>query len=113
MMYEADLGKVLSGTEKAPEAPADSTETAAAAFEKDKLAFKEKNGSSIHGCNWRRRTARMDVQVLCVRSSSSSLRFGLRNSATDVVLSLPCNRTTALMELLRCTNCRTGLDLLR
>ena len=43
MMYEADLGKVLSGTEKAPEAPADSEETAAASFEKDKLAFQEKN----------------------------------------------------------------------
>ena len=34
-MYEADVGKVMSGTEKAPEAPADSTETTAAAFEKD------------------------------------------------------------------------------
>ena len=43
-MYEVGLGKVMSGTEKASEAPADSTETAAAAFEKDKLAFKEKNG---------------------------------------------------------------------
>ena len=43
-MYKAGLGKVVSRTEKAPEAPADSTETAAAAFEKDKLAFKEKNG---------------------------------------------------------------------
>ena len=42
-MYEAGLGKVMSGTEKAAEAPADSTETAAAAFEKDNLAFKEKN----------------------------------------------------------------------
>ena len=36
--------KVISGTEKVPEAPADSTETAATAFEKDELAFKEKNG---------------------------------------------------------------------
>ena len=44
MMYEADLGQVMSGTEKAPEAPGDSTETAAAAFEKDKLTFQEKNG---------------------------------------------------------------------
>ena len=35
IMYEADVGKVMSGTEKAPEAPADSTETTAAAFEKD------------------------------------------------------------------------------
>ena len=43
-MYEVGLGKVMSGTEKASEAPADSTETAAAAFEKDKLAFKENNG---------------------------------------------------------------------
>ena len=38
-MYEAGLGKVISGREKAPEAPADSEETAAASFEKDKLAF--------------------------------------------------------------------------
>ena len=44
IMHEAGLGKVMSGTEKAPEAPADSAETAAAAFEKDNLAFKEKNG---------------------------------------------------------------------
>ena len=43
-MYEAGLGKVMSGTEKAPEAPADRTETAAAALEKDKFAVKEKNG---------------------------------------------------------------------
>ena len=42
-MYEAGLDKVMSGTEKAPEAPADSAETVAAAFEKDNLAFKEKN----------------------------------------------------------------------
>ena len=34
----------MSGTEKAPEAPADSTKTAAAAFEKHKLAFKENDG---------------------------------------------------------------------
>ena len=45
IMREAGLGNVTSGTEKAPEAPADSTETAAAAFEKDKLSFKEKNGN--------------------------------------------------------------------
>ena len=38
-MREAGLGNVTSGTEKAPEAPADSTETAAAAFEKDKLCL--------------------------------------------------------------------------
>ena len=37
MTYEADLGQVMSGTEKAPEAPGDSTETAAAAFEKESL----------------------------------------------------------------------------
>ena len=43
-MYKAGLGKVVSRTEKAPEAPADSTETAAAAFEKNKLTFQEKNG---------------------------------------------------------------------
>ena len=43
-MHEAGLDKVMSGTEKAPEAPADSTETAAADFEKNKLAFKEKDG---------------------------------------------------------------------
>ena len=30
--------------EKAPEAPVDSTETAAAAFERDNPAFKERNG---------------------------------------------------------------------
>ena len=34
----------MSRTEKSPDARADSTETAAAAFEKDKLTFKEKNG---------------------------------------------------------------------
>ena len=44
IMHEAGLDKVMSGTEKAPEAPADSTETAAADFEKNKLAFKEKDG---------------------------------------------------------------------
>ena len=44
IMYEAGLGKVTSGTEKAPEAPADSTEMASTAFDKDKLAFKDKNG---------------------------------------------------------------------
>ena len=42
-MYEPVLGKFITGTEKAPVAPAGSTETAAAAFEKDKLTFKEKN----------------------------------------------------------------------
>ena len=44
MMYKDGLGKVISRTEKAPEAPANSAETVVAAFEKDKLAFKEKNG---------------------------------------------------------------------
>ena len=34
----------MSGTEKAHEAPADSTETTPAAFENDKLALKNKNG---------------------------------------------------------------------
>ena len=34
----------MSGMEKAPEAPVDSTETAAAAFERDNPAFKERNG---------------------------------------------------------------------
>ena len=43
-MYEAGLGKVMSEGENAPEAPADSTETSAAALEKDKHAFREKNG---------------------------------------------------------------------
>ena len=88
-MYEADPRKVKSGKEKAPEAPTDNTETAAAAFEKDKLAFKEKNAKLYTGCIWRRRTARMDFRALRLRSSCPSLRFGLRNSVTDVVLSLP------------------------
>ena len=42
--YEPGLGKVLSGTKKALEAPSDCTETTAAAFENDKLALKNKNG---------------------------------------------------------------------
>ena len=46
-MYEVGLGKVMSGTEKASEAPADSTETSAAALEKDKHAFREKNGKLL------------------------------------------------------------------
>ena len=44
IMYETGLGKVMSGTEKVHEAPADSTDTAAAAFEKYKLVIKERNG---------------------------------------------------------------------
>ena len=113
MMYEAGLSKVMPGTEKAPEAPADSTETAAAVLRKTSLSSRKITVSSIHGCIWRRRTARMDFQVLRLRSSSPSLRFGLRNSLTDVVLSLPWNRSTALMELLGCRNCRTSFDLLQ
>ena len=113
MMYEAGLSKVMPGTEKAPEAPADSTETAAAVLRKTSLSSRKITVSSIHGCIWRRRTARMDFQVLRLRSSSPSLRFGLRNSLTDVVLSLPWNRSTALIELLGCRSCRTSLDLLQ
>ena len=37
IMYEPVLGKFITGTEKAPVAPAGSTETAAAAFEKESL----------------------------------------------------------------------------
>ena len=36
-MCDAGLGKVMSGTEKVPEPPADTTETGAAAFENSKL----------------------------------------------------------------------------
>ena len=114
MMYKDGLGKVISRTEKAPEAPADSAETAAAAFfRKTRLPSKTRTVSSIHGCIWRRRTAPMDFQLLRLRSSSPSLQFGLRNSVTDMVLSLPWNRSTALMELIGCRNCRTSLDLLQ
>ena len=80
IMYEAGLGKAMSGTEKASEAPVDSTETAAAVFEKDKLAFKERTVSSIHGCIWRRRTARMDFKY-CVSGRPvlrSDLTRGIR-----------------------------------
>ena len=48
-MYEAGLGKVTSGTEKAPEAPAEYTETAAPDCENDIFAFKVRTLSSIHG----------------------------------------------------------------
>ena len=37
IMCDAGLGKVMSGTEKVPEPPADTTETGAAAFENSKL----------------------------------------------------------------------------
>ena len=73
MMYEAGLSKVMPGTEKAPEAPADSTETAAAVLRKTSLSSRKITVSSIHGCIWRRRTARMDFQVLRLRSSSPSI----------------------------------------
>ena len=63
----------MSGTEKAPEATADNTETAAATFEKNKLAVKEGTVSSIHGCIGRRLTSRMDFKLLRLRSSSPSL----------------------------------------
>ena len=105
MMYEAGLGKVMSGTEKATEASAGGTETPAAAFENVRLIFKEKNGI-LYARPYLATTARMDFQVLRLRSFSPSLRFGLTNSARVVVLSLPCNRSTALMELVGCRNCR-------
>ena len=50
IVYEAGLGKVISGTERALEAPADCTETAAADCEDDKFAFKVITVSSLHGC---------------------------------------------------------------
>ena len=44
MMYEAGLGKVMSGTETAPAALTDGTPGNIAAQETAALAFKEKNG---------------------------------------------------------------------
>ena len=61
------------------EAPADSTETAAAAFEKDKLAFKKNNGK----LDTRLYLAKSDCPdgfSSTLRSSSPSLRFGPRKN---------------------------------
>ena len=110
-MYEGGLGKVMSGTEKAPEAPTDSTETAAAAFEKDKLALKENNGELY---------IRLYLATSDCPDGFSSAAFQVVQSFAPIWSEESGDGSGAFLALeskyrvdgaLGCRSCRTSLDL--
>ena len=61
LMYEADLGRVMSGAEKAPTVAEDADAVATATHQRNLRKFPEKNGKLTCGYCWLRRTAQNDT----------------------------------------------------
>ena len=109
-MYEAGLGKVMSGTKTAPAALADGTPGDVAAQEAAALAFKEKNGKLY--------TRLRLVTSDCPEGYSSAASQVVQSFApigTEVFgdgrgafLALEAKPSTMLMVLIGCSNCTTS-----